>query len=456
MKEKLEKFWKEKVEAIWKSQLESIWKGKNLNFLVIGAICLVFLCLVVGIIGGSSDEKTVTEKTGPTHIVKLSVDFEGNFLFNKYNVIFKIDGERYDSLDHGVDYDAKIEMTEGNHELTFCSSENQSVHGTVELDVESDGIEVAYRIQCESDKVNVELVSLYDPSSNNVRIDFSEDDLIGKNYQEVEKQLKELGFENIKTVSVKELDDSEDDLVDTVSEVKISNRTDYESGSVFQPSDVVIISYYALYEDIEEEITEEVPEKITEESAAEEKTSAEESEQTTDTSSSIENEISGKSFAETRDYLKNLGYTIEYTHEVTGMDFTVAMDYYTDEELSSEGWIITGVKSINGKTINLYINTEENKARIESQDNLQTTLQSNFDSAVALAALEQYGKSVYGNSFSVKMTTGRIIESAVDENTWFMKYACTYKENNTKFTKTCEGKIKGPEDNPTVYDFYVY
>lgn len=90
---------KEIFEKIWKEYYEKIWNGKKTNLLIIAAIGLVFLCLIVGIIGGNTKEEVATEKLGPTHVVKLSVDFEGNFLFDKYDVIFKIDGERYDTLE---------------------------------------------------------------------------------------------------------------------------------------------------------------------------------------------------------------------------------------------------------------------------------------------------------------------------------------------------------------------
>ncbi|MCR5452474.1 MAG: hypothetical protein K6F00_07610 [Lachnospiraceae bacterium] len=59
--------------------------------------------------------------------------------------------------------------------------------------------------------------------------------------------------------------------------------------------------------------------------------------------------------------------------------------------------------------------------------------------------------------FKLHMVNGRLAEQALDENTWFMKYYCTVtNEYGQKIEQNCEAKIKGPEDHPTVYDFYVY
>lgn len=154
-----------------------------------------------------------------------------------------------------------------------------------------------------------------------------------------------------------------------------------------------------------------------------------------------------------------MGYSINYTHEVTEMDFTNYFDGYTDEQINEQGWIITDIKDIDekAKEIDLYINTKENIDRLQNKKSQEETLMKNFDPAVAMASLEQYGKDMYGSSFKLHMIIGVIAETAVDENTWFMKYKCQYKDKNgTKVEKTCEGKIKGPEDNPTVYDFSVY
>jgi hypothetical protein len=105
----------------------------------------------------------------------------------------------------------------------------------------------------------------------------------------------------------------------------------------------------------------------------------------------------------------------------------------------------------------MYVNTTENIEQTEKQKTIKQTLEDNFDPSVAVTAMESYGKKLYPYGFELHKVTGRLAETAVDENTWFMKYTC--KVTNAfgqKTEMTCEAKIKGPESNPTVYDFNVY
>lgn len=169
--------------------------------------------------------------------------------------------------------------------------------------------------------------------------------------------------------------------------------------------------------------------------------------------------VTGYGYVYVRDLMKELGYTAEYEHGYTHLDFTGELTYWTDEELNSTGFIVTGIKEMDSqnKTITLYVNTAENIERVEKQKDLQETLEKNFDPSLAVSAMEQYGRSLYPYGFRLSQVTGRLAETPIDENTWFMKYTCTVTNAaGKKATMTCEAKIKGPESNPTVYDFYVY
>lgn len=105
------------------------------------------------------------------------------------------------------------------------------------------------------------------------------------------------------------------------------------------------------------------------------------------------------------------------------------------------------------KTITLYINSTENIERKK----MQKVLEKNFDPSAALAAMERYGESQYPYGFRINQIAGKLAETPVDENTWFMKYTCKVTNSfRQKVTMTCEAKVKGPEDKPTVYDFIVY
>jgi uncharacterized protein YceK len=169
--------------------------------------------------------------------------------------------------------------------------------------------------------------------------------------------------------------------------------------------------------------------------------------------------VTNQPCSEVKKLMEEMGFVASYEHQNSHEDFTGIIEYYDDEMLDSEGYIVTGVKELDSinYTITMYVNTKENIERVENAKNMKKTLEDNFDPSVALTSMEQYGKKVYPYGFSLKKVTGRITETAVDENTWFMKYKCEVKNAyGQKVEMTCEAKIKGPESNPTVYDFNVY
>lgn len=104
--------------------------------------------------------------------------------------------------------------------------------------------------------------------------------------------------------------------------------------------------------------------------------------------------------------MKELGYTAEYEHEYTHLDFTGELTAYTDEELNSAGFIVIGIKEMDSekKTIVSYVNTSENIERVKKQDKSNTAAQNDADYDVdaerldkndAWIAVEDYGKMVY-------------------------------------------------------------
>lgn len=83
------------------------------------------------------------------------------------------------------------------------------------------------------------------------------------------------------------------------------------------------------------------------------------------------------------------------------MYFTEELTAYTDDELNSAGFIVTGIKTMDNanKTIILYVNTNENIERVENQKESNTTTKKEFhydadaeilDKYVAWVAVEDY------------------------------------------------------------------
>lgn len=381
---------------------------------------------------------------------KIIVDFIGNLLFNKYDVVLKMDGNAVDTMAHGKDYDTTIKLREGTHELVFCSAEDENVYGKVELIVASN-VEASYQIIAYGDKVSVEtnyVDQQYELADDEAKIMGSMSSYKHRDFKVVEKELTDLGFSNITTNPLYDIvfgwtDEGE------VGSVIIDGKDGYKRGDVFKKDVEIVITYHMLEEDDPNKKVEN-----TENSQDDKKLSEDEELYT-----SIYMEVVDHSLVDAKKYLGDMGFKVELTHEVSQLDFTGELSIYSDNELNEQGWVVTGIADFDStnKAINLYINTTENIERIEAEKKLEETLEKNFDPAVAVAALELYGKDIYPNGFKIHMVTGRLAETAVDENTWFIKYKCEVTDIlGNKAEMNCEGKVQGPESNPTVYDFYVY
>ena len=71
--------------------------------------------------------------------------------------------------------------------------------------------------------------------------------------------------------------------------------------------------------------------------------------------------------------------------------------------------------------------------------------------------MELYGQQKYGSSFELNVITGKLAETPIDEETWFIKYTAEVEIDGVKYKNlNCEAKVRGPEENPTVYDFHLY
>nr|DAZ15510.1 MAG TPA: PASTA domain [Caudoviricetes sp.] len=169
------------------------------------------------------------------------------------------------------------------------------------------------------------------------------------------------------------------------------------------------------------------------------------------------NQVINLSVPDAQKKLDDLGYTVSYFHQDSGMEITVDLSVYTEEELTK--WIVTDIKSfdIDNKTIELIVNTDENIAANEAASETQATLESKLSAIAAWNAAEDYGKSEYPYGFELHYIMDKLAEEAADENTWFLKATCTVTNAyNAETEATCEAKVTGTSDNPQVVSFMVY
>lgn len=170
------------------------------------------------------------------------------------------------------------------------------------------------------------------------------------------------------------------------------------------------------------------------------------------------NQVINLAIPDAKEKLTELGYTISYFHQNSGLDMTTDISAaYTDDDLTN--WTVTDIKSFNAndKTIELIINTNENIAANAAASATRETLENKLSAGAAWDVTEAYGKSQYSYGFKLHYIMGKLAEEAVDENTWFLKASCTVtNEYNAKLEATCEATVTGTSDNPQITNFIVY
>ena len=150
----------------------------------------------------------------------------------------------------GEPKDFEFTIEPGEYTLTFESDESSSVKGETSLTVDCD-MDVSYKISCSSDKISIETLyvdRLAELADGEVKLDVPASEYKFKNYTEVEKALKSLGFTNIKHNVLYDivLGWTDEGEVDSVS---IAGNTDFKRGDVFTSDSEVIITYHMKEED---------------------------------------------------------------------------------------------------------------------------------------------------------------------------------------------------------------
>ena len=130
---------------------------------------LIAVCITVGfsLIACDSEQEIQEEVSVEKYPVKITVDFIPNLIFSKYDVDFSIDGKKYGTIEHGTDSEFEITLEEGDHAVVFSKHGSASVNGKSSLYVYDD-TEVAYKISCKSDKVDVSETDLKTASQKEI------------------------------------------------------------------------------------------------------------------------------------------------------------------------------------------------------------------------------------------------------------------------------------------------
>lgn len=244
----------------------------NLTKKIVKVLIIIFFGMsLLFAIGGviklnthSEEYNNYYDETIEKNNVEVEIDFAENLFFNKYDVKLSIYDQEV-NLPHGKNKTFNLELPDGKHHLKFTGD---GMAEYVDLKVKGDTI-VKYRISCHSDEIKVSELEVeyiedsYNDNSNknesdevkkeeNKKIVISKNlsDFIDKNYKDIENDLKNIGFKNIKT-SKKETTDK-NNINENVVEITIDGK-DFDVNSEFDENSEVNIVYWDLKEEQKKE-----------------------------------------------------------------------------------------------------------------------------------------------------------------------------------------------------------
>lgn len=237
---------------------------KILSVIFLGISLLFAIIKLIKINNNYADYNDYYNNSVEKNNVEVQINFENNFLFNRYDVKLSIYDKEI-NLTHGESKKVNLELPDGTHLLKFTGN---GVVEYVNLVVKGD-TRVKYHISCHTDEIKVseleiEYLDDYKNNEDNNRgeteptDDFPKEnvekkivlskastDFINVNYKEAENELKNLGFKNIKTIKKETTD--KNNTNETVAELTIDGKT-FDANDEFTANSEIIIIYWSLKE----------------------------------------------------------------------------------------------------------------------------------------------------------------------------------------------------------------
>lgn len=175
--------------------------------------------------------------------VSITIEFESNWLANKYDVVVKFDGMIQGVLPHGQGATFNPSFPAGIHIITFESSKDENVNSSIELLVDSEAA-VTYHIKCERKAVDVSEVGVTRAlMDTTLLLPYSSSHYLRRDYQEVKSELETLGFDNVTAISTTDTFWAPD-RVNSVVGITIDNISAFDHDQVFDRSVPVVLSYH--------------------------------------------------------------------------------------------------------------------------------------------------------------------------------------------------------------------
>lgn len=180
------------------------------------------------------------------HTVSITIDFEENWIFDKYGITLSLGNEPPISLKHGQSGTFEFAVPSGTYQLGFVHEKKSEISQILTLEVSSD-VHADYHIQCLSDKIEVTKNGIQYSNQlkeNEIKSTHSNAYFLMKDYKDCVKTLESMGFTNVSTKMVTDAIWDSTTLAGQVTSVSIGNKKTFSYGDRFPQNAEVSVSYH--------------------------------------------------------------------------------------------------------------------------------------------------------------------------------------------------------------------
>ncbi len=199
----------------------------------------------------------------PEYAVDLKVKCDQNLMFSQYDVDVYLDDQYLGTVSHGKERTFSESTYQGIHQLRFEKWDDEAITGEAQIDIQQAGA-LSISIHCfnvgisvEGDIVKAEETNTPVPSPSQeaelsqeperdkeetVSMPKNSEEYKNLNYEEVQKELEELGFVNIELEENKTTDPHVDGAVTSVT----VNGNAFSSGEIFKTDTPIVIAYWKV------------------------------------------------------------------------------------------------------------------------------------------------------------------------------------------------------------------
>jgi hypothetical protein len=89
------------------------------------------------------------------YTINVFIEFETNFLFNKYDVDLTVNGVKKGTIKHGSSAEFRFRIKAGENTIRFTKTDNSDVYGSIDIVVNGDA-DLFYKITSSKDKIVIE------------------------------------------------------------------------------------------------------------------------------------------------------------------------------------------------------------------------------------------------------------------------------------------------------------